>query len=50
MRKWVVVSVLAPLAAWLLAKLADRLETRNADTRLVRALRAPHRWRHAGAA
>ncbi len=40
------VTLLFPVVAWLLYKLADRVDDRRGDSGLTNVLRAPHRWRN----
>ncbi len=45
MRRWMLVTLLFPVVAWLLYKLADRVEGNRGDSGLTHVMRAPHRWR-----
>jgi len=50
MRRWLLVAVAFPLAAWLLERLADELAMRRGEGPVTRALRAPQKYRAARAA
>ena len=50
MRKWILLSLLFPLVAWLLYKVADEVQAKRGETGLTRLLRTPYRWRHRRAA
>jgi hypothetical protein len=49
MRKWLLLSLVFPLVAWLLAKLADEIQARRGESGVTHALRLPHRLRHRSA-
>jgi len=47
MRRWLLLAVAVPLAAWLLDRIADQIALRRGESRVTRALRAPHARRAA---
>lgn len=44
LRFWLLLSLVAPAAGWLLGFLGDRLEARNGPTPLTRALKKGRDW------
>ena len=49
MRKWILLTLAFPLAAWLLYKVADEIQARRGDSNITQVLRMPYRWRHRAA-
>jgi hypothetical protein len=45
MRRWLLLAVAFPIAAWFLERLADRLATARGEGPVTRALRAPNKYR-----
>jgi hypothetical protein len=45
MRRRLLFAVLLPLAAWVLARVADRIEARIGRSKGTAVLRAPDQWR-----
>jgi hypothetical protein len=45
LRRWVILAIAVPLAAWLLARVADRIGRSRGESTMTRAMRAPQSWR-----
>ncbi len=46
MRKWLLMAVAFPMAAWLLSRIADEIAESRGESRATAMLRYPHEWRH----
>jgi hypothetical protein len=45
MKRWLLMAVAFPMAAWVLARLADEIAAARGESRATAMLRYPHQWR-----
>jgi len=47
MKRWLLMAVAFPMAAWVLARIADEIADARGESRATAVLRYPHEWRRA---